>query len=187
MALCIFSPLLGLSPIVGRADTFKFTYFFQDGSKVMGSINGDWGGQYLENLTGASWRYYLSDGTGGPGAYVDAIFLDLFGPQLVPTNGSTTGLRLDLEQDTNGQFNFNFSIGPGYVAVGSPSADWSTQLYRAESPDQGWWSLERPPGVPDSGSTSLLLACGLAAMAFARRRLKRSRTHAIALPSPTED
>lgn len=170
LTLCLFAPLLGLSPTVGRADTFKFTYFFQDGSKVVGSIGGDWGGQYLENLTYASWRFYLPDGTGGASAYVDDIFLDLFGPQLVPTNGSLTGLRLDLEQDTNGTFDFNFSIGPGYVAVGSPSADWSEQLHRSETPDQGWWSLERPSGVPDTGQTLLLLAGSLAALATLRPR-----------------
>lgn len=155
--LVVTALLLNLTPL--RAIPFGFTYEFADGAKVIGSIEADWGGPYLQDVRGAQWSFYLPDGTFAGGDNTDPGLLDPFGPQLIPSSGSFAGLRLVLERDTNGQWDYNFTISGGSAYVALP-INWSEQHYQSERIDGGW-HLNRPAGVPEGGSSVLLVGLSL--------------------------
>jgi hypothetical protein len=153
--------------------SFGFTYCFSDGSKVTGSIFGEWGADYLQDISGAAWTYYDSAGSAIRGSSVDPGLLEAFGPQLVPVDGGTNGLRLYFETDTNGQFDFSFVVYGTGARVAFPDESMWTQFEKSET-GPGVWTLVRPPGVPEEGSILMMVGFSLV-VAYGVRRTGRLR------------
>jgi hypothetical protein len=166
-AACI---ALAASPCT-RALTFGWNYRFLDGAYVEGTLEADWGSVYLNNVSFATWTYHSADNAIINGSFVEADWLDAFGPQLVPVNGGVDGLRLFLFTDTNESYEYNFGCTDSYASVAFLGDD-GEQFTQVEMGRDGW-TLIRPPGVPERGSSLTLLGSALAGLDVVRRLVRR--------------
>lgn len=172
---------LCLSAIPSYGTMFDYSYRFDDGVLMYGSLSGDLNGEFVENVSAVQVFY---SGAQMPGY---AVFAAEFGD---PATGSSPVVSFDLSKN-----NFLFSNtnnGSGYpqgnpylYVVPNGSVDGGAifsyaptlQSLSIDAPASERWSLKAralstvpTPAVPDGGSTVMMLGLALAGVACFRRK-----------------
>ena len=160
---------LGLGAGSARASTFDFSYLFDDGLVVSGSLTGAANGDFVENISNVAVRF---NGDAMPGTIFTSMFDGgsyLNGP-VVSFDALLNNFLFANSDLANGDFGYDSVFYMLNASVASDTAvAFSTMGYASQDdPSVGRrWTLVQ---VPDHGATLALLGLALAALGSMRRK-----------------
>lgn len=173
------SALLGLS-ITANAGLFEFSYLFQDGSSVTGSLTGDANGLYIENVDNVSVQFngvelstqlwdvaFVPSGTGVNGDWWDNRI-----DGIVSFDASLNNflfINSDYPTDSNFSAYFYMINDNGY----NNAVVYNTSNSASDGPiNSNAWSIAEV-SVPEPGTLGLL-GLGLLGVVASRRKLNKA-------------
>lgn len=159
--------------------TFQYSYLFNDGLVVSGTLTGTVNGQFVENVADVSVQF---NGTDAPGVFFMSHFdgTDYLDGPIISFDGALNNFFFADSDLAGGDQTYNTFF---YILNGSAGYDASFALsypldyygsmdYPAESANWSLAPVTPSTSVPDSGLTGLLLSGALALLGVWRRRVR---------------